>query len=219
MLKAYDNQHSLECHSKFRFDKGEILNRSISLKLLSRGLTISNIVLKSSIRDPENHSENLLMFERDIVPSPIDFNYELSEGAVLEVQDRIGRQFLNTVVGRYANRLPAGKSTLKLSDRSLDLDLDENGEIWNKALEMGEGETGNNGFDLKDFRQVGADSEIVKRFEEETRKSFKEKFENINRSRKSFREEIDEDNCHDKKVSYFYLKSPAGHQGFSSRLE
>ncbi|KAI8445786.1 hypothetical protein BY996DRAFT_8467110 [Phakopsora pachyrhizi] len=156
MLKAYDNQHSLECHN---------------------------------------------------------FNYELSEGAVLEVQDRIGRQFLNTVVGRYTNRLPAGKSTLKLSDRSLDLDLDEN------ALEMGEGETGNNGFDIKDFRQVGADSEIVKRFEEETRKSFKEKFENIDRLRKSFREEIDEDNCHDKKVSYFYLKSPAGHQGFSSRLE
>ncbi|CAH7672052.1 hypothetical protein PPACK8108_LOCUS6833 [Phakopsora pachyrhizi] len=149
MLKAYDNQHSLECHSKFRLDKGEILNR-----------------------DPENHSENLLLFERDIVPSPIDFNYELSEGAVLE-----------------------------------------------KALEMGEGETGNNGFDLKDFRQVGADSEIVKRFEEETRKYFKEKFESIDRSRKSFREEIDEDNCHDKKVSYFYLKSPAGHQGFSSRLE
>ncbi|KAI8455667.1 hypothetical protein BY996DRAFT_6412986 [Phakopsora pachyrhizi] len=149
MLKAYDNQHSLECHN------------------------------------PENHSENLLLFKKDIVPSPIDFNYELSEGAVLEVQDRIGRQFLNTVV----------------------------------ALEMGEGETGNDGFDLKDFRQVGADSEIVKRFEEETRKSFKEKFENIDRLRKSFREEIDEDNCHDKKVSYFYLKSPAGHQGFSSRLE
>ncbi|KAI8459066.1 hypothetical protein BY996DRAFT_6410442 [Phakopsora pachyrhizi] len=41
MLKAYDNQHSLECHN---------------------------------------------------------FNDELSEGAVLEVQDRIGRQFLNTVV-------------------------------------------------------------------------------------------------------------------------
>ncbi|KAI8457308.1 hypothetical protein BY996DRAFT_6411728 [Phakopsora pachyrhizi] len=41
MLKAYDNQHSLECHN---------------------------------------------------------FNDELSEGAVLEVQDMIGRQFLNTVV-------------------------------------------------------------------------------------------------------------------------
>ncbi|CAH7681556.1 hypothetical protein PPACK8108_LOCUS14178 [Phakopsora pachyrhizi] len=177
MLKAYDNQHSLECHSKFRLDIGEILNRSISLKLLSRGLTISNIVLKSSIRDPENLSENLLLFQRDIVPSPIDFNDELSEGAVLEVQDSISRQFLNTVVGRYANRLPTGKSTLKLSDRSLDLDLDENGEIWNVMFRdekltkktdllvnqyiflesFGDLRRGNclhrsnNGFDLKDF--------------------------------------------------------------------
>ncbi|CAH7670824.1 hypothetical protein PPACK8108_LOCUS5562 [Phakopsora pachyrhizi] len=100
------------------------------------------------------------------------------------------RQFLNTVVGRYPNRLPTGKSTLKLSDRSLDLTLDEN-----------------------------TDAEIFKRFEEETRKFLKGKFENINQSRKSCREEIDEDNCHDKKVSYFYLKSPAGNQGFPECLD
>jgi hypothetical protein len=54
-----------------------------------------------------------------------------------------GRKFMNQVVGRYTNRLPAGKSYIIDSSREeggerIEIDLDENGKqpvIINQALE------------------------------------------------------------------------------------
>ncbi|WAQ83540.1 hypothetical protein PtA15_3A911 [Puccinia triticina] len=116
-----------------------------------------------------------------------------------------GRKFMNQVVGRYANRLPAGQSFLQDSSREggkrMEINLEEN-----EPFEDGRGNclhSGMDGYDLREFEPVGDDSRIVQEF------------------RATNTETAPSESASTSTLSsaHFHLHSPSGDQGFPEAID
>ncbi|KAI7957580.1 hypothetical protein MJO28_004675 [Puccinia striiformis f. sp. tritici] len=112
----------------------ESTGRKLTLELTRTGLTMHKLLVESS-EFPT----------RDVLCGP-----ESSSSFKTE-----GRKFMNQIVGRYANRLPAGKSILidssRLEGKDIELNLDEN-----EPIEGGRGNclhSGYDGYDLREFER------------------------------------------------------------------
>jgi len=153
--------------------------RKLTLLLTRTGLTMHKLVVESG-QFPA----------RDVLCGP-----ESSSSFKVE-----GRKFMNQVVGRYANRLPAGKIHLVDSSReagkTMELNLDQN-----EPFEAGGGNclhSGSHGYDLKDFMPVSQDSTIV------------QKFQSISPAPITSKSTTS---------AYFHLHSPSGDQGFPEAID
>ncbi|MBW0513943.1 hypothetical protein O181_053658 [Austropuccinia psidii MF-1] len=156
----------------------------ITLSLCPTGLTMHKLLIEADGFDT-----------RDVLCAP-----ELSDSFKEE-----GRKFMNQIVGRYTNRLPAGKVHIYDSSKSdrnplTQLNLDEN-ESFPGFPERGNClHSGANGYDLRDFVYMSPQSNIVKEFEE----LCQDGISNSNPDQQ----------CH-----HFYLHSPDGDQGFPEPVD
>ncbi|KAA1090441.1 hypothetical protein PGT21_001312 [Puccinia graminis f. sp. tritici] len=162
-------------------------DRKLTLDLTRTGLTMHKLTIGSG-RFPA----------RDVLCGP-----ESSSSFKIE-----GRKFMNQVVGRFTNRLPAGKSYIIDSSREeggkrIAIDLDEN-----EPFQDGRGNclhSGQNGYDLREFEPVGADSKIVQEFRStNTEPANSEPVSPPSLSSSS---------------AHFHLHSPSGDQGFPEAID
>ncbi|KAH9469440.1 hypothetical protein Pst134EA_006729 [Puccinia striiformis f. sp. tritici] len=162
----------------------ESTGRKLTLELTRTGLTMHKLLVESS-EFPT----------RDVLCGP-----ESSSSFKTE-----GRKFMNQIVGRYANRLPAGKSILidssRLEGKDIELNLDEN-----EPIEGGRGNclhSGYDGYDLREFERVDDDSSIVQEFRstntEETTTANEEFMVSSS--------------------AYYHLHSPSGDQGLPEAID
>lgn len=150
-------------------------DRQITLCLTKTGLTMHKLTVKSG-QFPA----------RDVLCAP-----ELSSRIKAE-----GRRFMNQIVGRYTNRLPAGNSCLVDSAREMEKPIELNLEENDRGNCL---HSGSNGYDLREFTPVDEDSLIVYELG-------------------SISPGIDDDNEF-VSLAYFHLHSPAGDQGFPEAID
>ncbi|POW20400.1 hypothetical protein PSHT_03562 [Puccinia striiformis] len=161
----------------------ESTGRKLTLELTRTGLTMHKLLVESS-EFPT----------RDVLCGP-----ESSSSFKTE-----GRKFMNQIVGRYANRLPAGKSILidssRLEGKDIELNLDEN-----EPIEGGRGNclhSGYDGYDLREFERVDDDSSIVR------------EFRSTNTEETTANEEFTVSSS-----AYYHLHSPSGDQGLPEAID
>lgn len=179
----------------------------VRVKLTRTGLTIHKLIVRSDrLRAPNDC--------RDVVCGP-----ERADGFKLE-----GRKFMNQIVGRYTNRLPAGRQLAHdldhRAENQIEIKLEEN-ESFDQELQFHPGSSsanclhgGPDGYDLRDFERVSDDSPIVQRFQSISQHGL------ISRSPPSSSPQPDGAyGSNSSRLAYYHLHSPDGDQGFPEAID